>query len=71
MTMEEGRISPETWRAAWHWYRGAPHQVEAVDLLFEAIWGSDPALLHENAEWFRRYRDRDKLVKSFLYPEGE
>jgi hypothetical protein len=71
MTIEEGRISFQTWLDAWYWYRNAPHQVDAVNLLFEAIWKSDPALLHENAEWFQRYRDRDKLVHSAMFPDGQ
>jgi hypothetical protein len=31
----------------------------------------DPCLLHENAEWFRLFTTREKLVKSFMNPEGE
>lgn len=69
--MEEGRISPETWRAAWYWYRDAPHQVDAVNKLYVAIWEADPCLLSEHSEWFQRYRNRDKLVHSFLHPDGE
>jgi len=69
--MEEKRISFQTWLEAWYWYRGAPHQQDAAAKLYAAIWQSDPALLHENAEWFQRYRDRDKLVHSFAHPEGE
>lgn len=71
MTMEEGRISFETWMDAWYWYRGAPHQQDAIAKLYVAIWDSDPALLHENAEWFQRYRDRDKLVHSAMFTDGQ
>ena len=71
MSIEEHRISPETWRAAWYWYRNAPHQQDAVNKLYVAIWEADPCLLSEHSEWFQRYRDRDKLVHSFAHPEGE
>jgi hypothetical protein len=69
--IDDHRISPETWRAAWHWYRGAPHQVDAVNKLYVAIWESDPCLLSEHSEWFQRFRDRDKLVKSAMFTEGQ
>ena len=69
--IEDHRISFETWMAAWYWYRNAPHQQDAIAKLYVAIWESDPALLHENAEWFLRYRDRDKLVHSAMFTDGE
>ena len=71
MSIEEHRISLEAWRDAWFWYRNAPHQQDAITKLYVAIWEADPCLLSEHSEWFCRYRDRDKLVKSFMHCEGE
>ena len=69
--MKDHRIDFETWLNAWYWYRGAPHQQDAIAKLYVAIWESDPCLLSVHSEWFQRYRDRDKLVHSFTHPDGE
>ena len=69
--IDDHRISPETWRAAWHWYRDAPHQQDAITKLYVAIWEADPCLLSEHSEWFKRYRDRDKLVHSAMFTDGQ
>jgi hypothetical protein len=71
LSIEEHRISLEAWRDAWFWYRNAPHQQDAITKLYVAIWEADPCLLSEHSEWFQRYRERDKLVKSALHSEGE
>jgi len=71
VTIEDGRISFKTWMETWYWYRNAPNQQDAIAKLYVAIWESDPALLHENAEWFRRFCERDKLAKSAMHSEGE
>lgn len=71
MTMEEHRISPQRFRDAWYWYRNAPHQMDAVNRLYVAIWEADPCLLSEHADWFQRFTERPKLVKSALNCEGE
>jgi len=71
LSIEEHRISLEAWRDAWFWYRNAPHQQDAITKLYVAIWEADPCLLSEHSEWFQRYRERDKLVKSAMFTEGE
>ena len=71
--IEEVVMSPQRWRDAWLWYRGSPHQSDAVDLLYlhlRQLPGGD-CLLSESAEWFRAYRDRDKLLHSAMFTEGE
>jgi hypothetical protein len=53
------------------YFRGEKHQTEAALLLYQAIEQVDPCLLHENAEWFRLFTTREKLVHSFMHPDGE
>jgi hypothetical protein len=69
--IDDHLIGKEKWLDAWLWYRGAKHQKEAVFKLYQHIKEADPCLLQENAEWLLDYRSRDKLVKSFMAPEGE
>jgi hypothetical protein len=69
--IQETLIGHDKWRAAWHWYRDAPHQQDAITKLYVAIWEADPCLLSEHSEWFLRYRDRDKLVHSAMHTDGE
>jgi len=64
-------IGMTKWVECWHYFRSERHQTEAVIALYEAIERSDPCLLHENAEWFQLFTKREKLVKSFMHPEGE
>lgn len=72
--MIKDQLIPLTkWAEAWLWFRAAPHQMEAVFMLYSHILelpGGDQ-LLNEHAEWFARYQDRDKLVRGFMHPEGE
>lgn len=68
---DDKRIRFPKWLDAWLYYRGAPHQQDALAKLYVCIWNDAPHLLSEDSEWFQRYRDRDKLVKSAMYPEGE
>ena len=64
-------IDPQKWRECWLWYRNAPHQEEAILRLYKHLKETDPCLLSVNAEWFVGYTKRDKLVHSFMHPEGE
>jgi hypothetical protein len=61
------------WRMAWFWYRHAPHQEEAIDLLFDHIaeLPGGALLLTEHSEWFQKYRQTPKLVHSATHPEGQ
>jgi hypothetical protein len=65
-------MSRQTWHDAWHWYRSAPHQQQAIDLLFDHITElpGGACLLTEEAEWFQAYRVREKLIHDFMHPEG-
>jgi len=69
--IDDNRISETKWLEVLLWFRSAPHQVRAAIMLYDAISKSDPCLLDSNAEWFRCFCERDKLVKSALHSEGE
>ena len=64
-------ITPDKWRDVFRWWRGAPHQEAAIIKLYRHIKETDPCLLSVNAEWFVEYQSRDKLVHSFMHPDGE
>ena len=65
------KLSKERWRDAWFWYRNAPNQTEAVNTLYNQLEQIAPELLTEESEWFCKYTERCKFVKSFMNPEGE
>jgi len=71
--IQEVLIGHEKWRQAWFWYRGSPHQQAAINKLYAHILElpGGACLLAETAEWFRDFRDRDKLVHSATHPEGQ
>jgi hypothetical protein len=69
--IQDHQIGMTKWLEVLLYFRGEKHQTEAALLLYQAIEQVDPCLLHENAEWFRLFTTRDKLVHSFMHPEGE
>ena len=69
--IQDHYIGMTKWLEVWLYFRGERHQTEAAIQLYEAIEKADPCLLHENAEWFRHFTKREKLVKSFMHCEGE
>lgn len=69
--IQDNRISRQKFLEVLLWYRSAPHQIRAAQLLYEAIAQADPCLLDQNAEWFRTFQQREKLVKDFMHTEGE
>ena len=73
MAIRDHQISSDTWLNVLLYYRGADHQKQAALALLHAIRELPGAecLLHENAEWLEIYRSRDKLVHSFLCPDGQ
>ena len=66
-------MPPERWLDCALWYKGAPHQRQAFLKLYAHLLElhGGACLLAENAEWFQDFRSRDKLVHSFIHPEGE
>ena len=70
MTVFDYQMDRETWRNAWLYYRAAPHQEAAIDILYDELLVTDPTVLLTTSDWFRQFRDRN-LVKSFMHPEGE
>jgi hypothetical protein len=69
--IQDHHIGMTKWLEVLLWYRGAPHQTKAALMLYEAIENADPCLLHENAEWFQVFTERDKHIHSFMHPDGE
>jgi hypothetical protein len=71
--IQDQMISADTWLNVLLYYRGAPHQKQAALALFRAIRELPGAacILSEHAEWLEIYRSRDKLVHSFMFPDGQ
>lgn len=71
--IQDQLIDIETWCNAFLYYRGEHHQKLGIVKLYAHIFElpGGPLILSRHAEWFEEYRNRDKLVKSFMHPEGE
>jgi hypothetical protein len=69
--IQDHQIGMTKWLEVLLYFRGEKHQTEAAILLYRALEQADVCLLNENAEWFRMFTTREKLVKSFMNPEGE
>ena len=69
--IQDHQIGMTKWLEVLLDFRGERHQTEAALLLYEAIEQVDPCLLDQNADWFRLFTTREKLVKSFMNCEGE
>lgn len=55
--MDDLQFTPERWLAFWSYFKGLPHQKEAVELLRQHLSQSDPALLTDAAEWVAKWRE--------------
>lgn len=56
MTITDIMFTPEQFKAFFTYFKDEPQQAEGVELLYNAIAQSDPALLTDTAEWVQAYR---------------
>ena len=63
--IHEVTFDENQWLNFWKYYKGQPHQVEAVKLLREHILKVDPCLLTDTADWVEAYRDGPTEVEQF------
>lgn len=52
------RLSPSQFQDFWTYYRGEPHQIDAVHELYKALATSAPSALEDTAPWVRTYRTK-------------
>lgn len=68
---QDNRIPLPDWLEAMLHYRSAPHQIEAMTMLYQAIVDADPCSMDQGAAWYLTLTSHGKLVKSFMNCEGE
>ncbi len=50
-------LTPEKWQDCWNYFRGEPQQVSGVWHLYANLQKLAPAVLDDEAEWLRKFRE--------------
>ncbi len=57
MTIDQVQLDPDQWVNFFTYFKGEPHQREAIELLRQHINKADPTLLTQTADWIEVWRE--------------